>query len=73
MILSLPHSMQDGFELLLFSLGNSANAVGVTYPLCPYCFNNPPFEDAGNALAGGKMPCSRCTHPTCPHSLTVSS
>src|ERR1051325_4106367 len=20
---------------------------GISYPLCPYCYNNPPFEDVG--------------------------
>ena len=61
----------DGFELLLFSLGNSATAVGKTFPLCPFCYNNPPFEDAGHLL-GGKMGCNSCTHPTCAHSLTAN-
>jgi DNA topoisomerase-3 len=32
----------DGFELVLFSLGNSEQAQGKTFPLCPYCFSNPP-------------------------------
>ena len=31
----------DAFELLLCSL---SGPDGMTYPLCPYCFNNPPFE-----------------------------
>ena len=30
----------DGFELVVFSLGNSAQAQGKSFPLCPYCFNN---------------------------------
>ena len=34
----------DGFDLLLYSLGNSEKAVGTTYVLCPFCYNNPPFE-----------------------------
>ncbi|PRW60157.1 DNA topoisomerase 3-beta isoform X1 [Chlorella sorokiniana] len=57
----------DGFQLLLFSLGG---ADGKTYPLCPYCYNHPPFEDAprlGDKASGG-MPCTLCTHPTCRHS-----
>jgi DNA topoisomerase-3 len=29
-----------GFELLLCTQG------GRTYPLCPYCFNHPPFPGA---------------------------
>lgn len=32
----------DKFELVLFSLGNSASAQGKSYPLCPYCCNHPP-------------------------------
>ena len=40
----------DNFELLLFSLGNSANAQGKSYSLCPYCYNNPPsFEEAAQS------------------------
>jgi DNA topoisomerase III len=36
----------DNFELVLFSLGNAANAQGKSYPLCPCCYNQPPsFED----------------------------
>lgn len=34
----------DQFELLLFSLGNTEGAQGKSFPLCPYCYNNPPFE-----------------------------
>ena len=34
----------DGFDLLLYSRGNSERFVGVTYPLCPFCYNNPPFD-----------------------------
>jgi DNA topoisomerase-3 len=30
----------DDFELVLFSTG----AKGRAYPVCPYCFSNPPFE-----------------------------
>ncbi|EFJ52569.1 hypothetical protein VOLCADRAFT_79203 [Volvox carteri f. nagariensis] len=73
----------DGYELLLFSLSGSD---GKTYPLCPFCYNNPPFEGVlkvggwgkgdgegrkRKGAPGGKagMPCSTCTHPTCPHSL----
>ncbi len=37
----------DGFELLAFSTGGPN---GVTYPLCPACFNNPPsFHRRGDA------------------------
>lgn len=50
----------DDFELLAYSSG----AKGKSYPLCPYCFNNPPFSDM--ARNGG---CNNCMHPTCQHSL----
>jgi DNA topoisomerase-3 len=32
----------DNFELVLFSLGNTAGAQGKSYPLCPYCYSHPP-------------------------------
>jgi DNA topoisomerase-3 len=32
----------DQFELVLFSLGNTAAAQGKSYPLCPYCYSHPP-------------------------------
>lgn len=57
----------DGFQLVLFSLGG---ADGKTTPLCPFCYNHPPFEDAvitGDKSNGG-MPCTTCSHPTCQHS-----
>lgn len=57
----------DDFQLVLFSLGGSD---GKNTPLCPYCYNNPPFEDAvkiGDKASGG-MPCTTCFHPTCRHS-----
>ncbi|XP_052797572.1 DNA topoisomerase 3-beta-1-like [Mya arenaria] len=50
----------DDFELVLWTTG----ARGKTYPLCPYCFNNPPFKDMRKGMG-----CSECTHPTCAHSL----
>lgn len=31
----------DDFELVLWTSG----ARGKSYPLCPYCFSNPPFRD----------------------------
>ena len=50
----------DGYELLLFSTGSK----GAAYPLCPCCYNNPPF--GGTAKVMG---CNACTHPTCQHSM----
>jgi DNA topoisomerase-3 len=32
----------DAFELVLFSVGG---ADGRAYPLCPYCYSHPPFEN----------------------------
>uniref|UniRef100_A0A8B9JZN3 DNA topoisomerase n=1 Tax=Astyanax mexicanus TaxID=7994 RepID=A0A8B9JZN3_ASTMX len=50
----------DEFELVLWTSGSR----GKTYPLCPYCFSNPPFRDMKKGMG-----CNECTHPTCPHSL----
>jgi DNA topoisomerase III len=36
----------DNFELVLFSLGNSATAQGKSFPLCPYCYSHPPSIEA---------------------------
>jgi DNA topoisomerase III len=51
----------DDFELLAWSNGNK----GRSFPFCPYCYNNPPFNDMTRASG-----CNNCTHPTCQHSLT---
>jgi DNA topoisomerase-3 len=56
----------DNFELVQFSLGNKARAMGKTFTLCPYCYNNPPFEGVTN------MGCDTCTHPTCSNSLVFN-
>ncbi|WJZ87911.1 hypothetical protein VitviT2T_007256 [Vitis vinifera] len=68
----------DNFELLIFSL---AGPEGKSFPLCPYCYNSPPFEgidtlfgatktsSTGKLGKGAGMPCFLCPHPTCPHSL----
>ncbi|XP_055388808.1 DNA topoisomerase 3-beta [Condylostylus longicornis] len=50
----------DDFELLAFSSGTK----GRSYPLCPYCYNHPPFRDMPRNSG-----CNSCTHPTCQHSL----
>lgn len=50
----------DEFELVAFSNGSK----GKSYPLCPYCYNHPPFTDMQKN--GG---CNSCTHPTCPNAL----
>ncbi|OVA12979.1 DNA topoisomerase [Macleaya cordata] len=68
----------DNFELLIFSL---AGPEAKSFPLCPYCYNNPPFEgidtlfgaqkqgSSGKLGKGAGMPCFLCPHPTCKHSL----
>jgi DNA topoisomerase-3 len=53
----------DGFHLVSFSLGNTTKAVGKSYNLCPFCYNNPPFEGMTH------MGCNSCLHPTCEHGL----
>lgn len=50
----------DDFELLAFSSGTK----GRSYPLCPYCYNHPPFRDMPRNSG-----CNSCTHPSCQHSL----
>ncbi|KAK7099050.1 hypothetical protein V1264_003246 [Littorina saxatilis] len=51
----------DEFELLLWTTG----AKGKSYPLCPYCYNNPPFKDMRKGMG-----CNECSHPTCPHAFS---
>ncbi|KAL6465257.1 hypothetical protein MHYP_G00253900 [Metynnis hypsauchen] len=50
----------DEFELVLWTSGSR----GKSYPLCPYCFSNPPFRDMKKGMG-----CNECTHPSCRHSL----
>ena len=49
----------DGFELVLISHPGSG---GKSYPVCPLCYNDPPFP-------GSKMNCRMCPHATCKHSM----
>lgn len=68
----------DSFELLIFSM---PGPEGKSFPLCPYCYNSPPFEgidtlfgagrmgNSNNPGKGAGMPCFLCPHPTCRHSL----
>ncbi|KAG7995301.1 hypothetical protein I3843_01G102700 [Carya illinoinensis] len=68
----------DNFELLLCSM---PGPEGKSFPLCPYCYNSPPFEgvdtlfgaaktgSTGKLGKGAGMPCFLCPHPTCRHSL----
>ncbi|KAL0368667.1 UNVERIFIED_CONTAM: DNA topoisomerase 3-beta [Sesamum calycinum] len=68
----------DNFELLIFSM---PGPEGKSFPFCPYCYNNPPFEGIDNLFGASKssgsvklgkgagMPCFLCPHPTCQHSM----
>ncbi|XP_050292586.1 DNA topoisomerase 3-beta isoform X1 [Quercus robur] len=68
----------DNFELLIVSM---PGPEGKSFPLCPYCYNSPPFEgvdtlfgavktgNSGKLGKGAGMPCFLCPHPTCRHSL----
>ncbi|KAI9278245.1 DNA topoisomerase [Phascolomyces articulosus] len=50
----------DDFELVLYSTGSK----GTGFPICPYCYNHPPFEDIKKGMG-----CNHCLHPTCAHSM----
>lgn len=50
----------DDFELVLWTTGQ----FGKCYPLCPYCYNNPPFRDMHRGAG-----CNECLHPSCQFSL----
>uniref|UniRef100_F1KW18 DNA topoisomerase n=1 Tax=Ascaris suum TaxID=6253 RepID=F1KW18_ASCSU len=52
----------DEFDLVYWQ--GSGGKLSVSYALCPYCYNNPPFE--GMRKGWG---CNQCTHPACPHSF----
>lgn len=67
----------DQFELLLFTTAGFGNQHGVSYALCPYCYNNPPFGNDGDPAAAPNpspfMTCAQCTHPTCRQSLRANA
>ncbi|XP_063384723.1 DNA topoisomerase 3-beta-1 [Cydia fagiglandana] len=50
----------DDFELLSWSTGTK----GKSFPLCPYCYNHPPFRDMKKGFG-----CNSCTHPTCAYGV----
>ncbi|VDN02066.1 unnamed protein product [Thelazia callipaeda] len=52
----------DDFDLIYWQ--GSGGKLSTAYALCPYCYNNPPFE--GMKRGSG---CNECTHPLCPHSM----
>lgn len=72
----------DDFELVLWSSGSR----GKSYPLCPYCYNHPPFRDMKKgestspwALAPSQLGCPRppgicglCSHHCLPDITLVS-
>lgn len=54
----------DEFEMIYFSTG----VKGKSFPLCPYCYNNPPFREMKKGSG-----CNQCVHPTCTHSIFKNS
>jgi DNA topoisomerase-3 len=36
----------DGFEMVLFTTGSR----GQSFPVCPYCYNYPPFDDIAKGM-----------------------
>ena len=53
----------DDFELLSWTSG----VRGKSYPICPYCYNHPPFRSMKKGSG-----CNVCTHPQCPQSLLTN-
>nr|pir hypothetical protein Y48C3A.r - Caenorhabditis elegans [Caenorhabditis elegans] len=53
----------DDFDVILYQ--GPGGKLARTFTLCPFCFNNPPFE---------KMPqgagCDTCVHPSCQYSIS---
>lgn len=47
-------------------LAFSSGTKGRSFPLCPFCYNNPPFKGMPNNSG-----CNTCTHPTCSNSLNM--
>jgi len=58
----------DGFELLLFKVESQGGQEGKSYPLCPQCYNDPPFEKGPKKM----MTCIECPHPSCEFSAAVN-
>jgi DNA topoisomerase-3 len=50
----------DDFELILFSKGTKEKG----FPVCPHCYNQPPFEGIES-----EMSCNLCPKDDCPHSM----
>jgi DNA topoisomerase-3 len=45
---------------------------GTKFNFCPFCYSNPPAEQAGGSFAQG-FTCRSCTHATCPLARGTSS
>ena len=54
----------DDFELVVCSTGSQ----GKTTPICPYCYNNPPFPSMKKGMG-----CPECRHPSCKFSPATLS
>ena len=54
----------DDFGLVIFSTGSQ----GKTTPICPYCYNNPPFPSMKKGMG-----CPECRHPSCKFSPATLS
>lgn len=54
----------DKFEILYLQSDRNERS----YPFCPNCYNNPPFEDMKKAVG-----CNQCTHQSCEHSMTMNT
>ena len=54
----------DDFELVVCSTGSQ----GKTTPICPYCYNNPPFPGMKKGMG-----CPECLHPSCKFSPATLS
>ncbi|KAL3994763.1 DNA topoisomerase family protein [Acanthocheilonema viteae] len=52
----------DDFDLVYWQ--GPGGKLSMSYALCPYCYNNPPFE--GMRKGSG---CHECSNPVCPHSF----
>lgn len=50
----------DGFEILYMQSDRNERS----YPFCPNCYNNPPFENMKKAVG-----CNDCLHEKCEHSM----
>jgi DNA topoisomerase III len=67
----------DGFELVLYSTGG---VNGIMYPLCPMCYNHPPFSSSSLAPDSDNknnkkmlvMACNNCPNPACKFSLVAN-